>query len=171
MVTVTNTPEVESVVVNEGAVQRSIVRSLTVTFNTQVAIEFGAFVVVNTTTNTDHVPTVTTMVDTTGRTVATLTFASELTDGNYTLTVKRDKITANGNAMFADRTDDFFRLFGESDGDRDVDLFDFVNFRRSYGKKSTEEGFESGFDHDENGRIDMFDFAEFRNQFSRRLPR
>ena len=71
-----------------------------------------------------------------GKTVAVLTFAGSefvggsLADGNYTLTVRADRVhdrwgreldgDGDGSAG-GDRVDGFFRLFGDSDGDGDVD--------------------------------------------------
>ena len=61
-----------------------------------------------------------------------------LLDGNYRLQIDATKVTAGSTAMAADYffgnnfSDNFFRLFGDADGDGDVDGTDTVAFRRSY---------------------------------------
>ena len=54
-------PRVESVVINDGSNQRSMVQSLTVTFSEEVSgVDASAFVLMNTTTDTQVIPTVNT---------------------------------------------------------------------------------------------------------------
>ena len=81
-----------------------------------------------------------------GQTVAVLTFdgtefvGGSLADGSYTLTVRADRVhdrwgreldgDGNGSAG-GNRVDGFFRLFGDSDGDRDVDARDDVCAERA----------------------------------------
>src|SRR5712691_12391273 len=74
-----------------------------------------------------------------GKTVAVLTFTGSefvggsVADGSYTLTVRADhvhdrwgrELDGDGNGSSGgDRVDGFFRLFGDTDGDRDVDHAD-----------------------------------------------
>src|SRR6266516_6528498 len=85
-----------------------------------------------------------------GKTVAVLTFAGpefvggSLADGSYTLTVRADRVhdrwgreldgDGNGSAG-GDQVDGFFRLFGDTDGDRDVDEQDRDAFRSAFQTK------------------------------------
>ena len=85
-----------------------------------------------------------------GKTVAVLTFAGpefvggSLADGSYTLTVRADRVhdrwgreldgDGDGSAG-GDRVDGFFRLFGDSDGDGDVDWLDRDLFRSAFRKR------------------------------------
>src|SRR5262249_54673427 len=120
-----------------------------------------------------------------GQTVATLTFAGKglsggsLADGNYTLTIHGDRIRDSaGRALGADgdgaaggeRVDAFFRLFGDSDGDRDVDVQDLRQFVGSLGKRQGDTGFLAYFDHEGDGDVDRDDLAEFVGRFGRSLP-
>ena len=67
-------PQVESVVVNGGNAQRSVVSEITVTFNEVVTgVDASSFILTNTTNNSQVIPTVTT-VDVGGKTIVTLTF-------------------------------------------------------------------------------------------------
>ena len=85
-----------------------------------------------------------------GRTVAVLTFTGpgiiggSLADGNYALTIRGDRVRdllgqeldgdGDGTAG-GDRADGFPRLFGDSDGDRDVDLQDLGRFLSTFGRR------------------------------------
>src|SRR5207249_6449004 len=82
-----------------------------------------------------------------GKTVAVLTFSGpefvggSLADGSYALTVRADHVhdrwgreldgDGNGSAG-GDRVDGFFRLFGDSDGDGQVDRLDRDLFRSTF---------------------------------------
>ncbi len=177
-------PQVESITIDDGSGQRSAIRSVTITFDTLVTIDDGAFVV----TAADGTPvTVATASSVVGnKTQAVLTFSGSLVDasgslldGNYTLTIVDTKITgAGGNILDGDgdgvagasTVDSFFRLYGDADGDRDVDLFDFASFRSAFGTSSGSPSFQTGMDQDGDGDIDLFDFAAFRSNFGVALP-
>src|SRR5262249_46363349 len=123
--------------------------------------------------------------DATGtRTVATLTFTGSgivngsLADGRYTLTIDGDSIvdasgaavdgdgdgTAGGDAEAA-----FFRLFGDSDGDGDVDRTDLRAFAGTLGRRSDEAGYLPFFDYDGNGFVGVIDTLQFARRLGRRV--
>jgi hypothetical protein len=56
-------------------------------------------------------------------------------------------------------TSQFHRLFGDSDGDRDVDVSDFAAFRAAFGSSNLT------FDYDGGGGVDANDFGQFRARF------
>jgi hypothetical protein len=147
---------VQGVVVNDGNAQRSVVRSLTVTFsgpvtfagdtaNAAAAFRLARTSLTGPTGNVDLHAAV--MTDAQGRTVVTLTFSGSLTeqaftaaganpsliDGLYTLTVFGSAVTGPGGLNLdgdhngtpgGDNTFNLHRLFGDVDGDRDVDADD-----------------------------------------------
>ncbi|MEM6472443.1 MAG: dockerin type I domain-containing protein [Planctomycetota bacterium] len=178
-------PQVASIAYQDGSAQRSIIRSVTVNFDSDVIVDSGAFVL--TTKSGTNIPLnapVISMVN--GKTQALLTFAAgasvdtsgSLIDGNYRLNVLSDKIRDRaGNAFDGDRdgaaggdaVDSFFRLYGDSDGDRDVDGSDFLAFRRTFRKTSGQIGFNAAFDVDNDGDVDGLDFLSFRDNFRKRL--
>jgi hypothetical protein len=145
-----------------------MVWSLMVTFSTQVTLGTGAFQV----TPKAGGPAVPLAVSTTvtgGVTVATLTFPAgtggSLADGNWVLrTVAAQVRDAAGTAMTADRTDAFYRLFGDSDGDRDVDGADRNRLNTTFGKTSADPGFLAYFDWDRDGDVDDRDRRQFRQR-------
>src|SRR5205823_14969406 len=137
--------KVESVVLNDGSAQRSMVNSITVTFAgaailDPVAIELRR-------QDGSLVSAQVSIALLGGKTVAVLTFAGpefvggSLADGSYTLTVLADRVhdrwgreldgDADGSAG-GDRVFGFARLFGDSDGDGDVDQQDRDRFRSAF---------------------------------------
>ncbi|MEM6472169.1 MAG: choice-of-anchor Q domain-containing protein, partial [Planctomycetota bacterium] len=129
-------PQVESIAFEDGSDQRSVIRSVTVDFDSEVVVDADAFLL---TTSDGTVVTLAAPVLSivNGKTRAVLTFSGDqvdasgsLIDGDYRLNVLSDKIRDRaGNAFDGDRdgtaggdvVDSFFRLYGDSDGDRDVD--------------------------------------------------
>ena len=170
---------VQSVVVNDDSAQRSRVTSLTVTFSGLVTFLPDAFelrradgTLVGLAVNTSEVD---------GKTVAVLTFtgadilAASLVDGDYTLTVRGDRmldgigrpIDGDGDGRTGgDRTDAFFRLFGDSDGDREVDEADLARFLGTFDLSTGDPDFLAFFDFDGNDTIDLTDLEEFLARFS-----
>ena len=186
-------PTVTSAVVNgaNGAgTQRSMVKSLVVNFSRVVTLDTDAFTIVNKAT----LASVTVAVsadNSSGYTVATLTFSGDQTqsgsliDGNYKLTVDATKVhdsttgtnldgdndgQPGGNYVFGAVTGDkFFRLFGDCNGSRGVDGFDFAYFASSMNKKLTDAGYLWYFDYNNSNKVDGTDFAYFAVQMGKRM--
>jgi pimeloyl-ACP methyl ester carboxylesterase len=170
--------KVAGVQVNDGAGQRSMVTSLTVTFDYVVNVDPGAFelrrrdgslVGLNVTTSELNC-----------RTVAVLTFAGpefvggSLADGSYTLTVRADRVhdrwgrelDGDGDGSpGGDRVDGFTRLFGDADGDGDVDGSDRDAFRAAFKTSAGEAGYLWSFDFDADGDVDGRDNGQFDRRF------
>src|SRR6266581_193612 len=116
-----------------------------------------------------------------GKTVAVLTFAGSefvggsLADGSYTLTIRADRVhdrwgreldgDGNGSAG-GDRVDGFSRLFGDTDGDRDVDHADLDLMLSSFRKSRGDVGFLWFLDYDGDGDVDGLDMAQFNQRRS-----
>jgi hypothetical protein len=169
---------VASVVVNDGSAQRSMVTSLTVTFSTVVHLDPGAFELVRQGGGVIQLTVSQSVVD--GHSVDTLTFSGagiiggSLADGHYTLTSHGNLVHGSfGQALDgagtgvegSDRTDTFFRLFGDSDGDGHVDERDRELFRSAYKTKAGDAGYLWYFDFDGDGVIDGRDNGEFNRRF------
>ncbi len=169
-------PRVASVTVNDGASQRSMVTQLDVTFTEPVTVDAGAFDLRKVGAKKPiDVKVVTSTVD--GRTVAHLTFkngrdvtAGSLRDGDYRLTIRGDKVRdADGNLLDGDEdgslggnyVDEFFRRFGDTDGDDDVDLLDAEVFASTLGKRSRDDGYLWYLDWNANGKVWKEDLALF----------
>jgi hypothetical protein len=153
------------VVVNDGSAQRSLVTSLTVTFNSAVSLDPDAFELEWQGHGLVPVQVATSVAD--GRTVAVLTFAGEgivngsLADGDYTLTVRADRVhDAAGEAPAADSVTSFFRLYGDCNGDGVVDGQDVARFLGALGTHQGDASYLSYFDYDGDGWIGLADVAQ-----------
>ena len=128
------------------------------------------------------------------QTWATITFSGpfvvsgnlSLIDGDYQLVVDGAHIRragsselldadnngiAGGSRIFgAESLDAFYRLFGDIDGDRDVDMIDRSIFQQSYGSILGSLEYDSRFDFDGDGDIDAIDRRQFRRNFARPQP-
>jgi hypothetical protein len=167
-------PTVESVVLNDGSAQRSMVNRITVTFSGPVILDPGA---IELRRQDGALVNAQISIALQGdRTVAVLTFAGpgfvggSLADGNYALVVQADRVhdrfgrdldgDADGIAG-GDRTESFHRLFGDSDGDRDVDLFDAARFISTLGRREGDDRFLWYFDVNGDDRIGLLDTLAF----------
>ena len=190
VITVVNRGEIQTVVIGDGTAQRSIVKGLTVTFDSEVTIGAGAFEVVKRGTSGGPVDVAfTTQLDGQGRTVASLTFsgtrtrAGSLVDGNYELRVNGNLITDATGALDLDRngsnggtyflgtqaTDKFFRHFGDVNGDRGVGLGELNGFRAAFGSNSSSANWNPRYDENGSNSIDLNDLNQFKSRFGRTL--
>jgi hypothetical protein len=183
-------PRVQSVAVNNGAIQRSRVTSLSVTFDSVVSFSGtvasaftltrtgGGSVAFSASTSVIGGVTVVTLTNFTG----TETQFGSLSDGRYTLTALAAQISAGGvlldgdgdglpgdNFTFGD-AQGLFRFFGDINGDRNVDIADFGLFSSTYGLNSGQTGFISAFDFNGDGVIDIADFGQFSIRIFTLIP-
>ncbi len=181
-------PRVESVRINGGDAQRSIVDEVTLTFDSVVEFDESggsAFVFRNLdSTAVDHVKSVSNL---SGKTVVTFNFVTgpsvesrgsklpTLAKGDYELTVVSSRISVTGIALDGNAdgdaggdyvfVDNFFRRFGDFNGNHIVDLLDFANFRRTFGLSNGDIGYLDAYDANADDAIALLDFAEFRRNF------
>jgi hypothetical protein len=175
-----NPRTVESVVLNDGSAQRSMVSSLTVTFSGAAILDPGAIELRRTDGSLADAQFSISLLG--GKTVAVLTFVGpefvggSLADGSYSLTVLADRVhdrwgrelDGDGDGLSGgDRVDAFFRLFGDSDGDGDVDQLDRNRFRSAFLKRAGEAGYLWYFDFDGDGDVDDPDNGQFNRRFGR----
>ncbi len=162
--------------INDGNLQRSMVRELVLTFDSIVTAPATAFSLTRTGGGT--APTITANSTTVnGRTITTLTFSGSSTtngsliDGRWTLTTLGASITdeygrqldgdANGTAG-GNRTDNFFRLYGDGNGDAVVNATDLTLFRAALGSSTGSSSYRWFFDVNNDGVINAFDYTQFR---------
>lgn len=171
--------------VNPESGGRSQVTSISVELNTPVdhsAIE-GAFRLQHL-GNGSNVGTIFTQPFTAdGKTTVVLTFAgantisrqgtgslsNSLVDGNYQLYMKLDKVRGGTSEDENLISDAIFRLFGDSDGDRDVDFQDYGRFGLSFLKSSHDPNFNPSLDFDGDGDVDGTDLGQFRKNLLKSL--
>lgn len=164
---------VASLVVDNGAAQRSMVRSLTVTFNQVVTVGANAFEVrLNGGAAVAFTPSVSVV---NGQTVVllTVTGGGSLADGRYTLTVRANQVTDGlGNQLDGgtDYVANFHRLYGDANGDATVNAFDYSQFRPAFGSSTGDPTFVEWLDFDGDGTINASDLGQFRDRFGISLP-
>jgi uncharacterized protein (TIGR03118 family) len=174
--------QVASVVVNDGSAQRSMVTSVTVTFDGPVTIDSGAFELRKQDGSLVELNVATSLSN--GRTVALLTFVGpnivggSLADGSYALTVRGDLVhDALGRSLDGDGdgtaggdySDAFHRLYGDSDGDRDVDLRDLVRFLSTFGRRAGDPHYLAYFDVNGDDRVGVVDLVAFARRLGTHL--
>lgn len=173
---------VESVQINDGTVQRSNVTSVSVTFDGDAGASADAFEIRNR-ADGSIVPASTTLATINNKTVATMTFVpganvdarlsgNSLADGNYQLTVLASAVERLGNdyTFGESEADAFFRLFGDGDGDRDVDGQDYIGFGRTFLKHAFDPDFSEAYDFDGDGDVDGQDYGNFGMRLLKQLP-
>ena len=159
-------PSVEGVLVNDGSAQRSMITSLTVSFDRAISVEAGAFELVR----RDGLTVPVSVALSADATDAVLSFAGWLEDGVYDLTVRRDYVhDLDGVRLATDHLFTFHRLYGDSDGDRDVDGVDLVAFRGTYGLIEGVAGYLWYFDSDGDDDVDYDDYYAFRANYRKLL--
>ncbi len=168
-------PSIEKVVIASNASQRSKFVQVQVFFNTLVTVDKSAFVLYLNGKRFTIASIFMTVVD--NKSVATLQFKStqlklnSLPEGKYVLVTlsKSVKSRQTGLTMEADRTDAFYRLFGDTNGDGRVDDVDYQVFRTALNKKSNQTGYLNYLDYDNNGRIDARDLVAFNVRRNKRV--
>jgi subtilisin family serine protease len=189
--TLDNTPpQVESALFGDGTASRSMVTQIVVTFDGLVNIDSAAFAINKRGSGAVGVSSVVTTLA--GKTIATLTFTGayvestgSLSDGYYDLTIDYTKVRdAAGNLLDGDNNgspggnyvigdeeaDNFFRLYGDTNGDGLVGIVEFGQFRASFGKTPGQLGYDWRFDFD-GGGVGITDFGAFRARFGKpKLP-
>jgi len=170
-ITVAAQPSVKSIVFNDGSAQRSLIRSITITFDTLVTLDSGAFSL--TRAGGGSPSKARQVTNENGETKVVLTFSGygsnygSLTDGNWTLRILKGRVhrADDRSVMSADHVTTFHRFFGDWDGDRDVDAADQTAFNAAFGQ--TDGASLSTFDFRRDGDVDATD----RNQFNKRFGR
>jgi hypothetical protein len=170
--------KVESVIINDGSAQRSMINGITVTFNGAAVLDPGAIELRRQSGSLVNFQLAVSQVG--GQTVAVLSFAGpefvggSLADGHYTLTVRPDRVhdrwgrelDGDGDgAAGGDRVDGLTRLFGDSDGDGDVDRADRIAFQSAFGTSAGKPGYLWYFDFDGDGDVDSRDKVQFNRRF------
>lgn len=172
-------PTVETIVINGGETQRSLIQEITVTFDEVVNVDSSSFIVKNTNTGVCFVAEVETQI-VNNQTIAILTFSGSgiingsLPDGNYELEILDTITDAAGNQLDGDGNgiaggnarDDFFRLYGDATGDGRVNVLDLLQFRNAFNSADGDSNFNAALDAGGDGRINVLDLLQFRNRFN-----
>lgn len=165
-------PIVQAVIISDGEVQRSRILKIQVVF-TEFLNQDNLHTAFKITRQSDSEEIGCINVAPCGS-VVTLRFSKCLTDygslqdGEYILTIDHTKIKSvvDGAMMANDYTSQpFYRLFGDSNGDRTVDGTDYGEFGNAYNTTYPNNGYQYHFDFNGDGVIDASDLAEFNSRF------
>jgi ELWxxDGT repeat protein len=175
-------PRIVSMIVDAGTIQRSVVRSITLQFNSVVTIAAGAFQLRrnNILVTTKITPTQT-IVD--GVSVVKLKFSgvgtqyASLIDGRYTLTILGSKVTDSASGLALDGNNDFqpggddtrafHRLFGDANGDQRTNLMDLSGFYAAENASRRGQAFNRAYDINNDGRMTILDRIQFFRRYRR----
>lgn len=183
------TPTVEQIVINRGSANRSQVTSLAVMFSEIVDVSASAFRITNQSTGKEVTTLDVSSSVENGRTTSLITFipgesvhtransVHSLAEGVYRLDIIGTEISVfetrrkmDGDIAFGnEETDRFFRFFGDSDGDGDVDGQDYGRFGLSFLRSPDDPEFNSDFDFDGDGDVDGQDYGQFGLRFLRTI--
>jgi hypothetical protein len=183
-VNVANAPElISGAQINDGSIQRSQVKSISLRFDSAITFDPSAFKVQVRGNATQPVTvTATQNIQLDGSSIILLTFSGSRTrngsllDGNYELIVDGTQITGwiGSNYHFgAQQSDKFFAYFGDTNGDRSVGALEAGAFRAAFGKAFGQVGYNALFDYDGVtngiGGIGAIDAGQFQLRFGKTL--
>ncbi|WP_419189032.1 SdrD B-like domain-containing protein [Stieleria marina] len=180
------------ITIGDGSSQRSRIDSVTIQFDTDVILQPGAITVYQRGSSGGEVGTVISPIDGTAAGTFTLTFNGAFTqfgslaDGNYEIRVDASKVVSidgffldtnqdgiqdsstGDNFTFGDTANDnFFRHYGDTNGDRSVGIPDYGKFRLAFGKSLGDAGFDPSLDYNNDGAIGIPDYGQFRIRFGK----
>ncbi len=179
-VQVTALSSLTQALVENGAVQRSAVRSIAVAFQGHIAsAPSAAFTLTRTEDGATFPVNVSAPAVSGGSTNLTLTFGgpnlngTSLPDGRYVLSIDGTQIlddaghpvdAANNGVAGSQGTLNFYRFFGDAQGTGIVDATDYLLFLSAY-LSGNATGANSIFDYDGNGTFNVVDLAAFNQRF------
>jgi hypothetical protein len=162
-------PAVSGFQVNDGNPQRAMIDSLTVTFNESVTLSPNA-ITLNMLSQTGGSPAPMNFTLNGSGTTWVLTFTDpsyiggSLPDGAYELNVAASGVSGAGNLnMAANQSFEFFRLYGDFNGDGVVNGADFETLEAAFGTQTNSSNWY--LDYDGNGMINGADFGAFAENF------
>jgi hypothetical protein len=164
-------PFVQAFTVNGGAVQRSMVTILSLTFSERVTVGSSLLQIHG---GGDVSGVLMSIGNPSGDGIHyTMTFSGaavvggSLPDGIYDFTVNGAGVSdSTGHTVAGTPTWTFYRLFGDVDGNKVVNATDYAALRSTFDKHSTDPGFDAAFDYDNNSIINAYDLTQFRKRFN-----
>jgi hypothetical protein len=167
-------PTVSAIVWQNGEAQRSLITSVSVTFDQPVTLNTNSFKLerYGTASDTPFGNVSITFVPGPGLNEWIVTFVNggtvgidpggSLQDGQYKLTVVASNVSGSldGGTMVANTESKVHRLFGDGNGSGNVDGTDFTLFRLVFGLAG-----HTAFDYNFDNQNNSDDFAQFRRRF------
>ena len=191
VIAVIDLPElVGDATIGDGTAQRSLVNQAVITFDGLITFDAGAFSINRRGVGGGAVSiNATNTVNGQGQSVVTLSFTGAMTrgangalqDGYYqlnidgtkihrgsqTLDVNQDGTGGDSYVLGDDEVDNFFALYGDTNGDGIVGVAEFGQFRTAFGKLAGQPGYSPQFDFEGDGVVGIADFGQFRSRFGK----
>lgn len=177
-------PEVLCAMINMGQSQRSVITDICVIFDQEIDLASDAVKLIDRATeieinaaDIDHIVvpgmSIVIITFTDGEGARPRSSGNSLNDGNYQLSIAASGTSAvdNGPSMESDYVygdlaeHAFFCLFGDTDGDRDVDGQDYGRFGSAFLSSAGSPSFDTALDYDGDGDIDGQDYGQFGLRF------
>ncbi|QEG22098.1 S8 family serine peptidase [Mariniblastus fucicola] len=191
LISVIDDAESTTFTIADGEIQRSMLNNFVVAFDGIVTLGSTPFEVVKRGTDGGVVDVSAGIDNSSGSSVVTLTFSGmfaetsgSLVDGNYQLTVFGDQIqTASGQSFDADgngvaggdlvfgdsKSAGVYRLYGDSNGDRNVNVVDLLALRQSWLGEFGDDIYNPAFDYNRDDLVSVFDLLPFRQNYNEQL--
>ena len=154
-------PSVSEVIVGDGSVQRSTFDSLTIVFSRPLA-ELPDPAAVSLIRDGDRAAADFTLERGASADRMIVRFNSDLPEGNWTLRLDNTIEGDNGKTLPAVYTFGFHRLFGDRDGDADVDRSDLFGIIPTLGRSLGDTGFDPRYDFNGDDTIGQSDLDALR---------
>jgi hypothetical protein len=91
---------------------------------------------------------------------------NSIADGVYDLTLNASAVTdAAGQALSASRTDTFFRLYGDTNGDGTVNNTDTFKMKTTFLKNAGDAGYLAYLDYNGDGTVNNTDTFQLKKRF------
>lgn len=81
-----------------------------------------------------------------------------------------DGVGGDIRVVGAAEADNFFALYGVTNGDGVVGVAEFGQFRTAFGNLQTDAGYNKLFDYELDGAVGVSDFGQFRARFGKPKP-
>ena len=178
---IANQPTVASIELSDGMPQRSRVHHLEVQFDSLVSFAEAdpTFSVTLSHVEDGIVNLVVDDIDESeGVTHVRFSFEGPLTRAGNALVDGEYQLKLNGLGYFdsssrlagtdfeaGGASSSLFALFGDSDGNRFVNVFDVLRFRNTWLLSESDAGYADEFDFNDDGMINIFDLLPFRNNY------
>ncbi|MEM1331565.1 MAG: CARDB domain-containing protein [Planctomycetota bacterium] len=160
---------VTAAAIEDGSVQRSVIRTITLELSGVAGSVDDSMLTL--TSDRGGTVTVEASLAPDRRSVELSWGGVSLADGNWTLQVGAMAILrTDGDPLASPFSLDFHRLFGDTDGDRDVDIADMRDLSAAFGASVGQPNYDFRFDGDADGDVDADDVSALTAQLGKALP-
>lgn len=164
-------PQFDAMDINLGESQRSALNLIVIGFNETVDVDPMMLSLVNTTTGVMVDPADMSIQFDETEHLALISFSGSLSDGIYQVTLEAEGVRdLAGNTLDTNIHVELHQQFGDSNGNRRVDISDLFRFRNAYLSDEADPNYVPWLDQNGNGSVDIPDLFRFRSVYLTTLP-